>query len=72
MSGDTTLEATARAIQEVAGITDSDSKFVFVVSDANLERYGIKPSTLGNNIPFEVGLCHAMLRRKHRRPYIVW
>jgi len=45
MSGDHTLEATRAAIEEVATRLDEcDEAFVFVLSDANLERYGIRPA----------------------------
>ena len=47
MSGDSTLEATEHAIQEVSQ-SDCDESFVFVVSDANLRRYGISPHELGD------------------------
>jgi hypothetical protein len=48
MSGDSTLEATEHAIEEVSQSCDnSDESFVFVVSDANLRRYGISPHDLG-------------------------
>ncbi|XP_043278620.1 von Willebrand factor A domain-containing protein 8 isoform X2 [Venturia canescens] len=42
-SGDNTLEATQRAITSLAK-EDSDESIVVVLSDANLERYGIPPS----------------------------
>lgn len=42
MSGDFTLEATRHAISSFAE-EDSDESIVIVLSDANLERYGIKP-----------------------------
>ena len=41
-NGDCTLEATRCAIQDVVG-APADGYFVFVVSDADLARYGIKP-----------------------------
>lgn len=44
-SGDYTLEATQDACKEVAK-QDGDEHFVFVISDANLRRYGIRPSHL--------------------------
>ena len=51
MSGDHTLEATREAIEEVAGRLDEcDEAFVFVLSDANLERYGIRPSDLAKEL----------------------
>ncbi|KAG9492060.1 hypothetical protein GDO78_000536 [Eleutherodactylus coqui] len=43
MSGDYTLEATEHAIKEIAK-EDADEYFVIVLSDANLERYGIPPA----------------------------
>ncbi|XP_028971690.2 von Willebrand factor A domain-containing protein 8 isoform X4 [Esox lucius] len=42
MSGDYTLEGTEAAIRELAR-EDADERFVVVLSDANLERYGITP-----------------------------
>lgn len=42
MSGDNTLEATQHAIASLAK-EDSDESIVVVLSDANLERYGIRP-----------------------------
>ena len=47
MSGDTTLQAAEYAIQEVSQ-KEGDEAFVFVVSDANLRRYGISPHELGS------------------------
>ncbi|XP_072214400.1 von Willebrand factor A domain-containing protein 8 [Excalfactoria chinensis] len=44
MSGDHTLEGTEHAIREIAK-EDADEYFVIVLSDANLERYGIEPAT---------------------------
>ncbi|XP_025954961.2 von Willebrand factor A domain-containing protein 8 isoform X3 [Dromaius novaehollandiae] len=43
MSGDHTLEGTEHAIRDIAK-EDADEYFVIVLSDANLERYGILPS----------------------------
>uniref|UniRef100_A0ABM5FZN6 von Willebrand factor A domain-containing protein 8 n=1 Tax=Pogona vitticeps TaxID=103695 RepID=A0ABM5FZN6_9SAUR len=43
MSGDHTLESTEHAIQEIAK-EEADEYFVIVLSDANLERYGIPPA----------------------------
>ncbi|XP_062982036.1 von Willebrand factor A domain-containing protein 8 [Elgaria multicarinata webbii] len=43
MSGDHTLEGTAHAIREIAK-EEADEYFVIVLSDANLERYGIPPA----------------------------
>lgn len=42
MSGDYTLEATDLAQEE------ADEHFLVVLSDANLERYGIRPERLAN------------------------
>jgi Mg2+ and Co2+ transporter CorA len=44
-SGDTTLEAARKAIFDVAG-KDADDRFVFLVSDANLQQYSITPDML--------------------------
>ena len=46
-SGDCTLEATEDAIQNVLA-EDADDRFVFLLSDANLRRYGIQPEELGH------------------------
>ncbi|XP_078484002.1 von Willebrand factor A domain-containing protein 8 isoform X2 [Ciona intestinalis] len=43
MSGDYTLEATEYAIKNIKE-QEADEHFVIVLSDANLERYGIRPS----------------------------
>ncbi|XP_077071835.1 von Willebrand factor A domain-containing protein 8 isoform X2 [Siphateles boraxobius] len=42
MSGDYTLEGTEHAVKELAR-EEADEHFVIVLSDANLERYGISP-----------------------------
>lgn len=42
MSGDYTLEAAEASIKELAR-EEADEHFVVVLSDANLERYGIQP-----------------------------
>ncbi|CAL4081731.1 unnamed protein product, partial [Meganyctiphanes norvegica] len=47
LSGDHTLEAARNAVQEL-GKVDADEKFVILLSDANLERYGIHPRSLTN------------------------
>ncbi|ESN95825.1 hypothetical protein HELRODRAFT_193483 [Helobdella robusta] len=46
LSGDHTLEATKMAVEEVAAMSDVDDRFVIVLSDANLERYGISARRL--------------------------
>jgi hypothetical protein len=45
-SGDCTLEATELAISNVLA-EEADDRFVFLLSDANLRRYGIQPEELG-------------------------
>jgi hypothetical protein len=51
MSGDHTLEATRDAIEEVSThLDEADEAFVFVLSDANLERYGIRPEQLASEL----------------------
>lgn len=47
MSGDHTLEATQHAIYSLSK-EDTDESIVVVLSDANLERYGISPRKFGN------------------------
>ena len=42
VSGDHTLEAAKDAIERVAQ-EEADEHFVIVLSDANLDRYGIRP-----------------------------
>ena len=42
ISGDHTLEATKDAIKKLAD-EEADEHFVIVLSDANLDRYGIRP-----------------------------
>lgn len=46
-SGDHTLEATEEAINTLSE-EDCDEGIVVVLSDANLQRYGIPPSKLGS------------------------
>lgn len=45
-SGDHTVEAVARAVKRVVE-KDADDFYVLVVSDANLDRYGIRPARIG-------------------------
>eukprot|EP00066_Takifugu_rubripes_P009279 XP_003976079.1 PREDICTED: von Willebrand factor A domain-containing protein 8 isoform X1 [Takifugu rubripes] len=47
MSGDYTLEATDSSIKDLAQ-EEADEHFLVVLSDANLERYGIRPERLAN------------------------
>ena len=46
-SGDHTLEATQLGVSSIA-TEDYDEAIVIVLSDANLQRYGIHPSKLAN------------------------
>ena len=48
MSGDHTLEATRQSISSLNDVADIDEAFVIVLSDANLERYGIPASHLAD------------------------
>ncbi len=45
VSGDNTLAAAARAVRDVKGV-EADDYFVFLVSDANLEGYGVTSASL--------------------------
>lgn len=45
-SGDSTIQATDAAIKNVLQVDNMDEYFVFVFSDANLRRYGIKTDDL--------------------------
>jgi von Willebrand factor A domain-containing protein 8 len=45
ISGDNTLEAVKHAIEQITE-EDLDERFVILLSDANLERYGIRPKRL--------------------------
>lgn len=47
MSGDYTLEAADASIKELAQ-EEADEHFLVVLSDANLERYGIRPERFAN------------------------
>lgn len=46
-TGDNTLQATQLAVESLAK-EDCDEAIVVVLSDANLQRYGIPPSKLAN------------------------
>ncbi|EQC29691.1 hypothetical protein SDRG_12691 [Saprolegnia diclina VS20] len=48
-SGDHTVHAIHDAVRSVTN-ADGDEYFVFVVSDANLDRYGIHPKVLGREL----------------------
>ncbi|VDM74551.1 unnamed protein product [Strongylus vulgaris] len=45
-SGDFTIEGLEDAIQNLSNKKDCDEKFVVLISDANLDRYGISPKDL--------------------------
>jgi hypothetical protein len=48
MSGDHTLSAAVLAINELGMVSEQyDESFVIVLSDANFERYGIRPESFG-------------------------
>lgn len=47
MSGDTTVEAAELAVRSIVQ-QEADDYFVFLVSDANLRRYGIQPKELAS------------------------
>ena len=47
ISGDNTLEAADHAIKTIID-EDADEHFVIVLSDANLERYGIRPKAFSD------------------------
>lgn len=49
MSGDHTVEAIDHAVKHVVE-ADADDYYVFVVSDANLERYNIQPKRMGQKL----------------------
>ncbi|TFK15889.1 glutaredoxin-related protein 5, mitochondrial [Platysternon megacephalum] len=49
MSGDHTLEGTEHAVREMAK-EEADEYFVVVLSDANLERYGIPPARFAQTL----------------------
>ncbi|KAK4323774.1 hypothetical protein Pmani_005546 [Petrolisthes manimaculis] len=52
LSGDHTLEAAMKAVKHIAS-EESDESFVILLSDANLERYGIRPSELAKALTAE-------------------
>eukprot|EP00736_Rhodelphis_marinus_P000056 Rmarinus@m.14300 len=52
VSGDHTLEAAEAAIRDVSAV-DADEHFVFLISDANLRRYGIRPKQLADVMTFD-------------------
>ena len=49
-SGDFTLEALETAITKISKESDVDERIVIVLSDANLDRYGIKPHHLAKRL----------------------
>ncbi|XP_063587792.1 von Willebrand factor A domain-containing protein 8-like [Penaeus indicus] len=52
LSGDHTLEAAREAVTQIAK-EETDESFVILLSDANLERYGIRPRELANALTAE-------------------
>ena len=58
-SGDNTLRAANRAVDEITKGDKADDYFVIVLSDANLRRYAIDPTDLANivNKNPEVSAC---------------
>lgn len=50
MSGDHTLEATKQSIASLSEATDIDEAFVILLSDANLDRYGIPANHLAQSL----------------------
>ncbi|KAK7080894.1 von Willebrand factor A domain-containing protein 8 [Halocaridina rubra] len=52
LSGDHTLEAAQEAVKQIAK-EESDESFVILLSDANLDRYGIRPSELAKALTAE-------------------
>ncbi|XP_074844543.1 von Willebrand factor A domain-containing protein 8 isoform X3 [Carettochelys insculpta] len=52
MSGDHTLEGTEHAVREIAK-EEADEYFVVVLSDANLERYGIPPARFAQTLTID-------------------
>lgn len=52
LSGDHTLEAAMTAVKQMAA-EEADERFVILLSDANLDRYGIRPSELARALTAE-------------------
>lgn len=50
MAGDHTLEATKQSIASLSDATEIDEAFVILLSDANLDRYGIPASHLAQSL----------------------
>eukprot|EP00949_MAST-11_sp_MAST-11-sp1_P001342 g1342.t1 len=50
MSGDHTVEAVEVAVEQLARENDAEEKRVVMVSDANLQRYGISPDELAEKL----------------------
>merc|ERR1711962_935942 len=46
--GDFTIEATRDCVKQLAADTDADERFLIVLTDANLDRYGIPIRSLAN------------------------
>lgn len=50
LAGDHTLEATKQSIAGLSAATDIDEAFVILLSDANLDRYGIPAAHLAESL----------------------
>ena len=51
--GDFTIEATRDCVRQLASDTDADERFLIVLTDANLDRYGIPIRSLANALDLE-------------------
>jgi von Willebrand factor A domain-containing protein 8 len=63
-SGDNTVGAAARALASTAkeaAAAHCEDAFVFIVTDANLRRYGIDPARLGQQVSFYLTLICVQL-----------
>lgn len=61
MSGDHTLEAVKEGIKSLKKEEEADERFLIVLSDANLDRYGIRPESLGRLLKSEPSVnCYAI------------
>ena len=51
--GDFTIEATRDCVKQLASDTDADERFLIVLTDANLDRYGIPIRSLANALDLD-------------------
>ena len=51
--GDFTIEATRDCVRQLASDTDADERFLIVLTDANLDRYGIPIRSLANALDLD-------------------